>query len=70
MGCVLFGTRKGNTWFQNEAHAMTQGTTEKMGHTGDFFTHVFSGFKQVGALGTSIYSEKKGKQLMFPWGKQ
>lgn len=68
LGCILFGlTKDNNTWFQNEAHAMTGSYTDQVIHVvGDYGSHVISGFKQIGALGTSDYSEKKNSELFMP----
>jgi hypothetical protein len=58
-----------HTWFQNEAHAATEGFVELTLHGADFFKHKASGNQQVGALGYSPYSEKEGSNPLVCEGQ-
>jgi hypothetical protein len=73
LGCILVGygpfhfngTRMGgnNTWIQNESHAATGSYSEWFWHGMSFVDHKWNNCQQVGALGYSPYSEKKGNPL-------
>lgn len=63
-GVLLFGlTPDGHTWFQTEAHADSSGL-EWMLHRLDYVKHKGFGFVNVGPLGLSPHSEKKGTELV------
>lgn len=47
-----------HTWLQSERHAASGNWGQWLGHSGDFLSHVKSGYMQVGAFGQSPYSEK------------
>lgn len=71
LGCVLFGTTGAasgdNTWFQNESWEANRGGNLNPAGWVRTFAHGILGFgyhratgRQVGAIGTSNYSEKPG----------
>jgi hypothetical protein len=62
MGAVLFGkTPEGQSWFQMEAHSGTG--FDALLHLGDYFQSVASGGKNIGPMGQSEHSEKRGREL-------
>lgn len=72
LGCILFGrTAEQHTWFQSESWQATEpgsaGFAKKIAHVVfGYGMHVLSGWKQVGGLGYSEWSEKKGSELVIP----
>jgi len=70
VGCSAFPgvDSQPHTWFQSEAFPATPSASDKVKHALTFVKHVGSGFKQVGALGTSPYSEKKDNPVVADYG--
>lgn len=65
-GVLLFGvTPDGDTWFQTEAHADDESRRwEWIKHRLDYVKHKGFGFVNVGPLGMSPHSEKKGTEII------
>jgi hypothetical protein len=70
VGCSAFPgvDARPHTWFQSEAFPATPSAEDKMKHALTFVKHVGTGFKQVGGLGTSEYSEKKDNPVVTKVG--
>ncbi len=65
LGALLFGVDpNGDTWFQLEASALGKSLLQKARHGADFLLHVASGKLNVGPLGLSPYTEKRGAPLI------
>ena len=64
MGVVLFGKdADGSTWFQTEAHADSSGLDWAL-HRLDYVKHKGLGFVNVGPLGLSPRSDKRGTPII------
>jgi hypothetical protein len=53
-----------HTWFQSEKHAAMGNWGQWVLHGTTYFEHAVSGWQQVGAFGTSPYSEKSNNALV------
>ncbi len=53
-----------HTWFQSEKHAAMGSWGQNIMHGLTYFQHAASGWQQVGAFGTSPYSEKSNNALV------